>query len=452
MKIDTFEQAEKFLLSLIPQEYKKRFRGSWGIEKTKYFLSLLDNPQEKIKVIHIAGTSGKGSTSYLTSLLLTSHGKKTGLHLSPHLVDLRERFQINNEFLGQVQFVGYLNEILPAFEKVKSSEYGQPTYFEFLVVLAFYIFEKERVDYAVMETGLGGWYDATNVIENSSKVAVLTKIGFDHTEILGDTLEKIALQKAKIIQKYNLVISIDQQKEAKIVIQNIAQEQNTQVHFVEHKKNFQTIVLHPHYTIFDFSYESFSLQDVKLSLLGSHQVENASVALTILYVVSQRDEFILEEGKVRLALESARFPGRLEIFKQHGKTIIVDGAHNPQKMETFLKNLVQIYPNRKFQFIVAFKKEKDIESMLKLIAPHAEKILITSFFQDSQDMVNISEPVEKVAESLQKLNFSNFEIIENPKHILFEISKREAHYSVITGSLYLLSEIYPGLINLRPKS
>ena len=151
--------------------------------------------QEKLNIIHVAGTSGKGSTCYLISSLLKFHGFKVGLHQSPHLTDVRERFQMNNKIISEEEFIFYLNKIIPIINMVGKTFHGSLTYFEILVGLAYFIFYDKKIDYVVMETGLGGWFDATNVVERPDKLAVLTTIGLDHANILGKTIEEIALQK-----------------------------------------------------------------------------------------------------------------------------------------------------------------------------------------------------------------------------------------------------------------
>ncbi len=154
MKITTFKQAKQFLYNQIPStEY--RFPGELGLNRTKYLLKLLGNPQNKLKVIHIAGTSGKGSTAYLISSLLLAHGFKVGLHISPHLTDIRERIQINNELITEKEFTTYVNKLIPVIEEVRKSSYGTPSYFEIQVAMAYLLYFEKRVDYAVMATGLG---------------------------------------------------------------------------------------------------------------------------------------------------------------------------------------------------------------------------------------------------------------------------------------------------------
>jgi dihydrofolate synthase/folylpolyglutamate synthase len=423
MLICTFKQAEAYLALHIPKNTEQKFPGQLGLDRTRYFLQLLDKPQNKLKVIHITGTSGKGSTAYLISSLLISQGFKVGLHLSPHLVDVRERFQINNRIISKEEFVFYLNKIIPTIDMVGRTFYGPLSYFEILVGLAFYIFNDKKVDYAVIETGMGGWYDGTNVVDREDKLAVLTKIGLDHTEILGKTIDEIAFQKAMIINENSQVISIYQAASAKKVIEQVAQKKQARVFFIRPLS-------------IDFS----------LNLIGDYQRENAGLALTAITFLSKRDNFILNKNKVRQVFETASFPGRFEIKNIKGKTVVFDAAHNPQKMKAFigaLKKWTKNLPSsgRKFNFLIAFKKGKDYKKMLKIITPLAKSITITSFFTDNQDLIHLSEKPIKIGEELKKLDFFDFQIKPVPKEAL-EFLLKQKGLMVITGSLYFIGEIY----------
>jgi dihydrofolate synthase/folylpolyglutamate synthase len=316
----TIKQAENYLFSFLPKEVQYKFPGDFGLKRTKYLLSLLDSPQEKIKVVHIAGTSGKGSTAFYLSKLLHSHGKKVGLHLSPHLVDIRERFQINNNLISEQTFCEYLNELQPALQKIEHSSFGKPTYFEVTVALAYYTFWKEQVDYAVIETGLGGLYDGTNVVDNPSKVAVITRIGHDHMEVLGKTLAKIAFQKAGIIHPGNAVITIKQHKNALSVIQKRAKAMQSKLIIAHH------------------------LSGVQLQTTALYQLENASLSFATLAFLSKRDGFAISKENVRTVLEKSQFSGRMETITYKKRKVVLDGAHNPQKMSAFLKSLKKQFP------------------------------------------------------------------------------------------------------------
>lgn len=417
MIIRTFQQAEKFLALHIPRNSDKTFPGELGLTRAKYFLHLLGDPQEKIKVVHVAGTSGKGSTCYLINRLLVSQGFKVGLHQSPHLTDVRERYQINDQIISKDEFIKYLNKILPIIKMVGKTFHGELTYFEILIGMAFLIFSEKKVDYAIMETGLGGRYDGTNVVMRKDKLSVLTKIGLDHTNILGKTIEKIALQKAMIINKNSHAISINQDPKAEEVIRKIAKEKQAQISFVD-KNNY------------------------KLNLIGDYQMENASLAISAVNYLGQRDKFFVDKKIVDVVFETADFPGRFDIKKINKKTVIFDGAHNPQKMDAFISSLIKKYPHEQFNFLVAFKKGKDYQDMLPLIIPWARKIVLTSFYTEDQDMVNVSEEVKVISKYLKKIKFEKFKINLSLEKAWKDILVEKLGPIVIVGSLYLVGEIF----------
>lgn len=441
MKIKSLKEAERYFLSYLPTSPKYTFTGALGLKRTKYLLKLLGNPQNKIKTIHIAGTSGKGSTAYFISSLLHAHGFRVGLHLSPHLLDIRERMEVNNAFLFEDVFVKYTNEIIPFVEKMKNSQFGTPTYFEVLTALAFYTFYRERVDYAVIETGLGGLYDATNAIGARRKAEVLTRIGLDHTKILGNTISKIAFQKAGIIRPHTIVVSAQQLPAAQRVINSVAKKNDSSVFYVKRDKNIKNIVTSADQTRFDFSFDTIALAGIRLGAIGEYQAENAGVALATLAALSKRDNFSLDENKIKTALRAAHFAGRFDVKKIKGKTVILDGAHNPQKMSSFIKSLKKVYPGKKFHFLISFKKGKDYPDILKHITPVATKITITDFYVANQDLTHISEEPHVIQKHLQKLGYKNIEITKNPKLAFQKVLAQND--DVITGSLYFLSVIYP---------
>ena len=427
LKIKNFAEAESFLSSHIPKTTSTIFPGEVGLNRAKDFLHLLGDPQEKLKIIHVAGTSGKGSTCYLISSLLESQGFKVGLHQSPHLTDVTERFQINNQNISKEDFVDYLNKIIPAIAKIKHI-----TYFEILVGLAFYIFNDKKVDYAVMETGLGGWYDGTNVVSRPDKLSVITKIGLDHTAILGETIEKIALQKAMIINKNSQAISIYQEPKAEKVIRGVANIKEANVVFVKKINRYNRM-------------ESDGIGWNRLGLIGEYQKENAGLALTAVYYLSLRDKFKINQKKIKNVFETASFPGRFDVKKIKGKTVIFDGAHNPQKMKAFINSLIKKYPGKKFNFLLAFKKGKDYKEMLKIIISlvGTSKIILTSFLTENQDIINASEKPKKI-----KLDIIRYNRIQLETKIIPDLKKawstvlKEDGIIVVTGSLYLVGEIF----------
>ncbi len=412
------------------------------LARAKYFLACLDNPQEKIKTIHVAGTSGKGSTSYLTSLLLRAQGLKVGLFQSPHIVDLREMFQVNNLSISNDKFIQYFQDIMQFIDDAKTGEYGPTSSFEILTGLAFYIFLKERVDYAVIETGLGGLYDATNVIQNRNNLVILTKIGLDHTEFLGGTLPAIAAHKAGIIQHENTTISIEQEEDVEAVFTKAAKKQDAPLSFIRRDTNFSITSLGTTKTIFGFRFLGISIEGIALGLAGSYQVENCSEALAAIISLSKRDGFALNKKRIYEALEAAHLPGRLEIKRVNDMLIILDGAHNPQKMSLFIQNVADLFPGKKFDFLLAFKKGKDYADMLRYITPLADKIVISSFHVSNMALDQASEDPTEIEEALDELGFTNYVVIPDAKRALKRMM-RSSDALIVTGSLYLIATIYP---------
>ncbi len=411
----TYQQTLDYLYSFIPEGKQRVFPGETGLLRTHYLLNQLGNPQNKLKVIHIAGTSGKGSTAFMISQLLKSQGFTVGLQLSPHLVDIRERFQINNNLISHDEFCRYMNTLSPFIEKMRELPYGAPTFFEIIVVLAFYLFHDKQVDYAVMETGLGGLLDATNCVDNSNKIAIITRIGHDHIHILGNTLPQIAMQKAGIIHMGNTAFILKQHASVMHVIHQHAAVQHAHIVEVVPRK------------------------DMQLSMRGNFQKENASLALAAIAYLSNRDMFTLDEKKVFETLNKLSFPGRMDTQVIDGKKVIIDGAHNPQKMKALTTSLRSLFPDQKFTFIVAFKKHKNYLPMLRYIAPLAKHIFITRF-PETAGQINTEDPMV-IAELLRQMRFTSYRSVPVFSDVLKILAKESGPY-VVTGSLYLAGEMY----------
>lgn len=450
MKITNFITAQCYLFEHIPENPKNIFSGGLGMKRIKLLLQLIDNPQGKLKIIHIAGTSGKSSTSYLLSLLLSCAGKKTGLFISPHINSIRERIRVNNTDITENQFIQNLNEIIPFIEKVDRAEFGRLTYFEILTALAFYFFLKEKTDYAVMETGIGGLLDATNVVDNTNKVCIITKLGMDHTEILGKTLTGIARQKAGIITSNSLVITTKQEPIVNSAIKTRTLNQKAQLFMLQEGINYKGMQEKMDKTVFNFDFFESHLQKVTLGLLGKHQAENCALALSAFILLSRRDRFKFDEKKIRNSLKKAIFWGRLSRYKIAGKTVIMDGAHNSQKMKSFIQTVSNLYPGKKFNFLIAFKSTKDFIPLLQLISPLAASITITSFNLRTHDWSCISKKPEIIAKALLEMGFVNYNIVVNPQEAFTQlINRKDKTDIIITGSFYLISALYEKIPRIR---
>ena len=447
MVIKNFSQAISYLHKSVPSK-SRRFPGNLGLDRQKEILRLLDNPQDKIKTIHVAGTSGKGSTAFYLSSLLVGQGFKVGLTVSPHLLDIRERFQINNQFISQKEFVFYLNQIIPIIEKVKKTSFGKPTFFEILIALSFFIFFQKQVDYAVIETGLGGLVDGSNTINSPDKIVVLTKIGLDHTNILGPNLTSIATQKAGIIHPHNPCFSINQLTAVKKVFDQTATTNKTTINYICPHQHISHLV-HKNFSLsYDFKFGNLSLPSIKLKTIGLYQVENSALALAVIQFISSRDKFELNLKNIYHTLFSCQFYGRVDLRQINQKYFILDGAHNPQKMASLIKSLKLFFPHQKFTFLLAFKQRKDFSKMVKMIIPLADQIILTKFKVTSDYMVQTSQSQNSINKIFSTLHFNNFKNIPNQCEAL-NFSIQTSTPVIVTGSLYLLSEIYPLLKQIQ---
>jgi dihydrofolate synthase/folylpolyglutamate synthase len=438
--IKTFKKAKEFVFSHIPNSNFK-FQGSNGFERSRYFMSLIGNPQNNIKIVHVSGTSGKGSTSYFLESLFRYHGFKTGLYTSPHIIDITERIIISGTPIEESIFVDVLNDIVPAIEKMKKSKYQTVTYFEILVGMAFKAFEKMGIDIAIVEVGMGGLLDTTNTIENEDKINVISSIGLDHVEFLGNTLEKIAFQKAGIIKKNNLVIALKQSSE---IMKVIEKKSNTENARITKMNPSQIEILSNNQFGSLYNFEGFV--NIELTALGGYQIINSALALKAFIEASKFWKFEAENTKVYKALKSVKVPARFDLRQVNGENIIFDGAHNSQKIENFLSSLSEIYPNQKFHFLLGLKKGKEIESIIKPIIKFADSIILTSFFSQYQDIKSFSETPEDLEKILIKENYKNYQIEKNIEKAFELFLKKKGSQKVVTGSLLMISEIYEKII------
>lgn len=386
-----------------------------GLERTKLLLRALTNPQNSMKVIHVAGSCGKTSTSYFVSRLLFSLGFAVGLCTSPHITSLREMVQINSLPLPIKTFTGNFNEVRSHINNVNRKGFGRLTSFEILTALAYYSFAKARVDYAVIETGIGGLYDATNVVTRSDKISVITPISLDHTQMLGHSLSSIAQHKAGIILSNSYVFTGKQNPVVRAVLKETAHRLHAHLSCIK-KQNMPP-----------------------LKLFGTHQVANANLALNVLQYLATRDRFILNEQKTRSALETTFIPGRFEVIPRRNGPIILDGAHNPQDCKALVTALRQFAPEQKYHFLVAFRKGNDFRMMLRTILPVTKSVIITSFDTINMALRLTSENPQDLASFLK--GKSPYEVIEDPKQAFATISKKLG-IKVITGSLYLIALLY----------
>lgn len=414
MSIANFAEARErlSLFYMVSSGYK--------LDAVKQFLSYLGNPQDNLKVVHIAGTSGKTSTAYYCAALLKAAGYKVGLTVSPHVDEINERVQINLVPLPEDVFCKELDTLLALV--VESGL--KLSYFEIMVAFAYWKFAKDKVDYAVVEVGLGGRIDGTNVVSRSDKVCAITDIGFDHTKILGTTLPEITAEKAGIIGEYNEVFTHRQASEVLDVIKDASKKQHAKLHIVDEKND---------------------LRFVDLPLFQRHNIQ---LAVAVCTAVLARGHKKLVDSCIAEAAR-AYIPARMEIVEYAGKTIIVDGAHNGQKLHTLLASIADRYPGLAIAGLVAFVDGDEVrmsEGVHELIK-NLNYIIVTEF-KSEQDVPKQSVSAKFIVETCKRNGFGSIEEAAEPEKALTQLLKQPEPILLVTGSFYLLNHVRPHIMGL----
>lgn len=419
----------KYLEALDYIEKIEFFGSKPGLRRIKVLMELLGNPQRELKVIHVAGTNGKGSTTAMLTYILKEAGYKVGTYTSPHLEAYNERYMINGVNISDEDFAKYVYEIKEAAEKMQE----KPTVFEVLTAVAFKYFYDENVDFVVLEVGLGGRYDATNLIEKTV-LSVITSISFDHVEYLGDTLEKIAYEKAGIIKEGCPTVLYRQSDEVKNVIKKVCEEKNSTLFYAE---NETVEVLSQSITETEFSIknEYADFKNVKITLIGDYQIKNAALVLTSVGALRKNGVYLSDEA-VKKGIEKAKWHGRMEIVGQN-PVVLLDGAHNRDGIEMLAGSLKRYFSDKKITLVVGILGDKEYMKMVETIAPLAANIVFT-------------EPLSARKWHLDELecldNFENTKIykqsdIKKAVETAYEITDKD-DVICCAGSFYLIGEIY----------
>ena len=351
----TYEEALSYIHSVC-------WKGSkLGLERTRELLGKLGNPEKKLKFIHIAGTNGKGSTAAMLASILEEAGYKVGLYTSPFINRFNERMQIDHEQIPDGELAELTERIRPLADAMEDA----PTEFELITALAMVYFADHRCDIVVLEVGMGGELDSTNVID-VPEAAVIAAMGLDHVRELGPTMADIARAKAGIIKSGGDVVSYGGNSEADPVFEQVCRERGARLH----QPDFSAIVPGS----FSLEGQSFSygdLKDLRIPLAGEYQMKNAAVVLETVKVLQARGWRVTEEH-IRRGLANTRWPARFEVL-QKDPVFIVDGGHNPHGIRATAQSLERLVPGRKFTFVTGVMADKDVESILGLIVPLADQ-------------------------------------------------------------------------------
>ena len=390
----TYAEALTYLNRFISYERQQPAKYSpetLNLDRVNALLDRLGRPDRTFRVIHVAGTKGKGSTSAMIASCLRAAGYRTGLYTSPHLHTFRERLRVNDQLISREDFARLVDEVEPHVEAVAGI-----TWFEIITAIAFLHFAQTNVEVAVVEVGLGGRFDATNVL--TPLVSVITPLSMDHMNLLGNTLEQIAFEKAGIIKRRVPVVSAPQRPEAFDVVRRVARFRATTVTLVGRDVHFkaleaslagQTFQLMPHPPA-PFASAHFSAPEIeelisgegeleggrfRIPLLGAHQVVNAATAVTALHVAREHGLAISDEA-IRTGLLNVQWPGRLEILSRD-PLLIVDGAHNGDSAQRLAQALREVFQHERWTLVIGVSADKDLAAMLDALLPVAARVIVT---------------------------------------------------------------------------
>ena len=387
-----------------------KFRRPLGNANLEKLLSILGDPQKQLKFVHIAGTNGKGSTAAMTAEILKQSGYKTGLFTSPFIEFFNERMKINGENISDSDLISYVGRVKKAMEENDAlvSE------FAFVTAVAFLYFYEQNCDIIVLEVGMGGKLDATNVIDNSL-VSVICKIGLDHTQYLGETIEEIAKEKCGIIRENSVVVSYPND-DVKDIIKKYAKEKNAVLTFAEKA---------------DITENGFIYKGKKypLALKGTYQPQNAGVVLEVINEL-QKQGYKISENAIIEGLKDTEWPARFEFVADN---VVIDGGHNMDGIQALKKSLLSL--DKDIILVVAMMEDKDYENCIKEIVPIAKAVIATEL-----DMPRCLK-AEKTAEIAESMNITAF-VNTNPQDALKQaLAICDKKIVCVCGSLYLAGEI-----------
>ena len=412
------------------------FFMDFGLERIEALMKFSGNPQNKLKIVHVAGTNGKGSTCRFLYYILKEHGLKTGLYTSPHLVDFNERIIAGEDTISDSD-AARLNDF---FNKIADKEnifkkIGKPTFFELTTAICFKYFFEKKVEVAVIETGLGGRLDATNIVKKPL-LSVITNISADHKDILGNSLKKIALEKAGIIKKNSITVCGEKNKKIRQIIQDYALSINSLFYSSDNvkliKKGF----------FYEYKGLNIDIKNIKNPNLALYQNENLKLAILAAEIIykyySDALKFNLNEELLKSAVIKFKNEGRFEIIKYKNNDIILDGAHNPDGIKKLILSLKKIFPKNNFVIIFAVMKDKDYNAILKRLSILGGKIIFTGL-RGNERALDAKELKKISADNKYFKEIFISDGIEESLEMALKI-KSAGDIILICGSLYLIGE------------
>jgi dihydrofolate synthase/folylpolyglutamate synthase len=410
----------------------------FGLDRIRFLLEQVGNPQDSLKIIHVAGTNGKGSVCQYISSVLEKAGYTVGEYLSPHIERFSERITINNKEISDDDLARLIMQVRPFVEKMMQQN-NTPTFFEIVTVLACLYFKERAVDFSVVEVGLGGRLDATNVVH--PLVSVITNISLEHTDILGKDAASIASEKAGII-KENIAVITAAKHDAFDVIQRTARERNAPILCID-QTMWKRICFQWKYQEF-LIHGSFKDYTVRTSLLGQHQGENITVAIAVIERLQMNGLYITDNDIIE-GIAAASHPGRMELVSDN-PLILLDGAHNPAGVHMLVETLQQDFSTHRLILVLGVLKDKDIRSMLAAVVPIAEVVIVTK-----TKVLRAADP-EMLKQDILKLNANKTVLVHPSVPDAIDHARNIARQNdliCVTGSLFTVGEARSYLLSRK---
>ena len=424
--IDTFINSER------SPDFSRQARF-YNLERISHLLTQLGNPHRQLKVVHVAGSKGKGSTAALIASILTHAGYKTGLFTQPHLISPRERCRINSRLISEEEFARSVDRLKPSIEAMgELKSIGRVSFFEIYTTLAFSYFADNAVDFAVIEVGLGGRLDATNVVD--PLVSVITPISLEHTAILGDTHEAIAKEKAEIIKPNRPVVLAPQLPEAQAVFEAVAADRDAPMDGVGRDIHLKRKDWNINGQTFDLTTQSAFYPDLFLPLLGEHQAFNAATAVACIERI-RKEGYTVPRTSIYDGLREVRWPGRMQVVGR-SPVILLDGAHSPTSAEALCKAIREIFRYRRLILVVGLMRDKDLQAIGQVLCPFAAEIITTQAFDNPRVI-----PAEEIAQAWLETG-ANFHVCPSVREAipLAQSIATPSDLICIAGSIYIVGE------------
>lgn len=414
----------------IEEYFNNFYKGTKNptLKAMEYFMEELGHPEKQLKIIHIAGTNGKGSTTEMLANILTKNGYKVGKYISPHLIKYNERISVNGQDITDKEMEDIIEKLKDKIEKYNKLSGTKVTLFELLTTMALYYFKEKKCDFVVLETGLGGLYDCTNIVW--PLVSIITSIGYDHMAILGNTLEEIAIQKAGIIKENSNTVIVEQKTAIQNIIEETCLNKNNTLNAVK-KADIQNKSYEGEFLTFNYKEN----KNIKLNLKGEKQFENASLCLETINILKQKG-FKISEKAVREGLQAVVHKARFETINKKPE-IIYDGGHNEEAILNFINTVNTYYKEKEKIYIISILKSKDYKTVLKYLLKDENSTFIFTNGNNEERYVSSKE----LYETAKRITKNEQLYQKKLKEAILYAKSQKNKVSFVVGSFYIYGDV-----------